>query len=361
MKKRLVFFLGLLLVFASCSSQKELIVPHASPNLTYEGRVNQSSDFGTELYWPGTSVHINFEGTEIYAEMQDERGENFYTIIIDGKIIEILNPSTKKEKYLLATGLSDSKHSLTLFKRTEFSSGKTTFFNFSIQNKAKVLEKSPAKKRKIEFYGDSITAGHGIDDLEGKDRGESAYYNNYLAYGALTTRHFDAAYNCICKGGIGLMISWFPYNMTDIYNRLNPLDKNSLWNFENEVPDIVVVNLFQNDSWLVNKTNHPEFEKIFGTKPPSKEMIVASYKKFILLLRKQYPKAQIICALGNMDATKHNSGWPDYIQEAKEQINDDKIHTIVFPYKKTKGHPSSLEQKQMADVLISYIENNIKW
>lgn len=361
MKKRIVLLVGLLLVFVSCSSQKELIVSHANPNLTYEGRVKQSSNVGTELYWPGTSVNINFEGTDIYTEMHDEKGENFYTIIIDGKIIDILNPSSDKKKYLLASGLSDGKHSLTLFKRTEFSSGTTTFYNFSIQKNAKVLDKSPTKKRKIEFYGDSISAGYAMEDFSGKDSGVSQFTNNYLAYGALTARHFDAEYNCICKGGIGLMISWFPYNMTDIYNRLNPLDENSSWNFAKDTPDVVVVNLFQNDSWLVNKKDHPEFKKVFGTTPPSKEMIIESYKSFISLLRKQYPESEIICALGNMDATKKGSPWPSYILEAAIQLNDPKMHTLIFPYKESKGHPSVAEQQVMAESLINFIEKNIVW
>lgn len=78
-------------------------------------------------------------------------------------------------------------------------------------------------------------------------------------------------------------------------------------------------------------------------------------------IRSKYPKAQIICALGNMDATQKGSPWPGYIVKAVQQLNDSKIYTHFFPYKNTPGHPKVPEQKQMADNLIAYIDKNIKW
>jgi len=41
--------------------------------------------------------------------------------------------------------------------------------------------------------------------------------------------------------------------MPEMYDGLNPADGNSKWNFNEYTPDVVVVNLFQNDSWLVNR------------------------------------------------------------------------------------------------------------
>jgi len=360
--KHIHLLLVVLLCFiASCSSQKELVVKHNNPNISYEGRVAIDTKNGTSLYWPGTVVQIDFEGSEIYAELEDEKGENYFTVIIDGKEASVINTSAGKKTYMLATGLSAGSHRVALFKRTEFSHGETNFHKFIVNNNAKVIENSPKKKRKIEFYGDSITAGYAIDDTSGKDSGAAQFNNNYLAYGALTARYFDAEYRCICKGGIGLMISWFPYTMNDIYERLNPLDSTSTWNFKNYTPDVVVVNIFQNDSWLVNNVKHPEFKRTFGDTPPTKEVIINAYKSFVSNIRKQYPTAEIICALGSMDAMKNNSAWPDYITQATKELNDSKIHTLFFPFKETKGHPSKTEQQSMAERLISYIEKNIKW
>ncbi|HBK83473.1 MAG TPA: electron transporter RnfD [Flavobacterium sp.] len=358
--QKYIYYVIISWLLINCTSKKNLYVNHSHEKIRYEGRVSTDSLDGTALYWPGSSVSIDFIGTEIYAMLQDENGDNYYNVIVDNQIVNVLNPSSKKENYLLASGLSKGKHRVKLYRKTEFSNGKTIFYNFSLNKKSKILDPEIKKVRKIEFYGDSISAGHGIDDTEGKDRG-GVYFNNYLAYSSLTAQYFNAEYRCICKGGIGLMISWFPYTMPDIYNRINPLDPKSTWDFSLYTPDIVVVNLFQNDSWLVKNTQSNEFKAIFGETPPQKEFIVESYKKFIEKLRIHYPKANIICTLGNMDAIKVGSPWPDYIKEAVSKISDSKIHTLFFPYKETPKHPNKEEHQKMSDFLIKFIEENIEF
>lgn len=358
---RPLFYLPIvLLALMSCVGTKELLIAHQHPHVVFEGRVQSNTNNGTELYWPGSSINLTFEGSEIYATLQDEKGENLYQILIDGQDYGILQPNSTKQTYLLASGLSKQKHQLKLFRRTEFTSGKTIFYGFTLKNSGKTFAPNLPKKRFIEFYGDSVTAGHGLDDSSGKDSGEAKFYNNYLAYGAITARHFNADYQCVCKGGIGLMISWFPYTIEDIYNKTNPLAPNSNWNFSKK-PDVVVVNLMQNDSWLVKKKDHKEFERVFGDTPPSEEFIVNAYVSFLQKIRNQYPDSNIICALGNMDVTKKGSVWPNYVEKALDKMKDSKTHLVVFPFKETKGHPNKTEQEAMAKLLIAYIEKNIAW
>jgi hypothetical protein len=78
-------------------------------------------------------------------------------------------------------------------------------------------------------------------------------------------------------------------------------------------------------------------------------------------IRKRYPKAQILCILGSMDATKDGSPWPGYIEKAVASLSDKSIYTHMIPYKNTPGHPSAKEQQAMADDLIAFIDKNIKW
>ena len=219
--------------------------------------------------------------------------------------------------------------------------------------------------RIIEFFGNSITCGYGVEDTSDNDSPDSIFTNNYVSYAAITARHFNADYYCTSKSGIGIMISWFPQIMPEIWDRLNPLDPESKWDFSKVQPDIVVVNLFQNDSWLVNRPEHEEFKHRFGIAPPKEEFIIESYKNFIEDIRIVYPNANIICALGNMDATKEGSPWPGYIKKAVEIIkndsNDEKIFTHFFAFKNTYFHPRIDEQKVMAESLIKFIDENINW
>lgn len=355
-----ILVISILLTIA-CSKKQELFVDYSNPQIAYSGRIDTTHNKAAELYWSGTSIRFNFEGESISALLDDERGDNYYNIIIDNDSLYVLRPDTSKKFYFLAEGLTEGKHTLEIFKRTEWDRGKTSFYGFRIQGNAKILPGPSPRKRKIEFYGNSITAGYAVEDFSGKDSPDSIYTNNYLSYAAITARHFDAEYTCICKSGIGIMISWFPLTMPEMYNRLIPEDSASRWDFSLYTPDIVVINLFQNDSWLVNMPDRTEFKATFGTKAPDDEYIINSYRKFVRSVRKEYPRAHIICALGNMDATQEGSKWPQYIELAIAQLNDPEIYTHFFPYKNTGGHPTIKEQEEMANSLIRFIDENIKW
>lgn len=359
MSKKNFFLLTLLMLFLGNNTQAKT-VKFNSPNISYEGRILYNPDAAV-LSWPGTSVTLNFKGKEVSAVLQDLDSANYYNVIVDNKVVSKLHTEKIKRSYLLASGLSEGNHTVQLFKRTEWDKGKTLFFGFETPDNAKLLQPTAPKKRKIEFYGNSITCGYAIEDASGKDRWVGYFQNNYLTYAALTARHFDAQYQCISKSGIGIMVSWFPLLMPEMYNRTDPTDSTSTWNFAKYTPDVVVINLFQNDSWIVKMHDNAEFKRRFGTTEPNDEFIIAAYKNFVATIRSKYPKASIICALGSMDATREGSAWPGYIQKATAQLNDPKIYTCFFDYKNTGGHPNVAEQKVMADTLIRFIDKNIKW
>ncbi|MEE9430200.1 MAG: SGNH/GDSL hydrolase family protein, partial [Melioribacteraceae bacterium] len=289
--------------------------------------------------------------------LEDEHAKNYFNVIIDGENISLLHPDSTKEVYTLASNLEEGIHTAELFKRTEWSNGKTKFYGFQIDQNAKILDIEP-KEKSIEFYGNSITAGYANEDYSGNDSPDGINTNNYYSYAALTARHFNANYSCIAKGGIGITVSWFPMIMKEMFYRLNPEDENSIWEFNKSKPDIVVINILQNDSWLVNRPEHEQFKNRFGTKKPTKEFIISAYNDFVKSIRSKYTNAKIICMLGNMDITKEGSVWPSYVEEAVSVLNDKNVYTLFVPYKITDGHPKVEEQKVMADELIKFIENN---
>jgi len=359
MSKKNFFFLALLMLFLANNTQAKT-VKFNSQNIKYEGRILYNPDAAV-LSWPGTSVTLNFKGKEVSAILQDLDSANYYNVIVDNKVVSKLHIEKIKRSYLLASGLAEGNHTVQLFKRTEWDKGKTLFFGFETPDNTKLLPPSAPKKRKIEFYGNSITCGYAIEDASGKDRWFGYFQNNYLTYAALTARHFDAQYQCIAKSGIGIMVSWFPLIMPEMYNRTDATDSTSTWDFAKYTPDVVVINLFQNDSWIVKMHDNAEFKHRFGTTEPNEDFIIAAYKNFVATIRSKYPKASIICALGSMDATREGSAWPGYVQKAATQLNDPKIYTCFFDYKNTGGHPNVDEQKVMADTLIKFIDRNIKW
>lgn len=360
-----IFFKCSVFLLFSLTSLTGFSQQHIKPNnkkITYMGRVAVSKESAT-FYWPGTSATINFTGTSIKASMKSLKQKGFFYAIVDNdeaKAFKFESDSIKKN-ITLAENLSEGKHSLQLYKLSNSTSA-NVFYGFEIDGKAKLLKPSNLPKRKIEFYGNSITAGHGVDVQPGmKDAGQPELFNNYYTYAALTARHFNAQSSIIARSGIGVMVSWFPEIMPEVYDRLDPFDPFKKWDFGKFTPDVVVINLFQNDYWLTNRPDHPEFKRRFGTTRATEDFIIKSYQDFVSSIRAKYPKAYIICALGNMDATDPGSKWPGYIEKAVAGLKDGKIYTVFFPYKKTPNHPNRKEQQLMADELIHFIDKTVKW
>ena len=361
MRKIQIIFL--LLLLTASVSYSQVSVPFNNKNIAYMGRVEIVNNECARIFWPGTSATLNFEGTSVSATLKNENGPAYFYVIIDGngENAKKINPENTKSNIELVSGLPEGKHSVQLFKLTD-NTTITDFYGFELNDGAEVLKPDPLKKRKIEFYGNSITAGHGVDVPPGQnDSGDPKYFNNYLTYAARIARHYNAQYSCIARSGIGIMVSWFPAIMPEIYNRLNPGDPNSKWDFSKYTPDLVVINLFQNDSWIVNAPQNDQFKARFGTTKPDENKIIKAYQDFVMKIRKEYPKASIICTLGSMDITQQGSPWPGYVEKAVKGLNDSKIYTHFMPYKNTPGHPKVMEQKVMADDLIQFIDQNIKW
>jgi hypothetical protein len=358
-----IIFLTIQFVLSACKASHHeqsatVIVPASSDSIRYVGRVKNAHD-SVGIFWPGTSILIHFKGTALKAWLCDQRGENYFNVVIDGDSVHHFKTDASKKFYTLAENLSAGDHVIELIKRTEWDKGNSWFYGFWLNGE---LAKLPEpNSRIIEFFGDSITAGYAIEDNTGGDSPDSTFTNNYLTYASLTSRHFHAdCYNTV-KSGIGVTISWFPMVMKDLYDRLDPEDSLSKWDFSKVTPAVVVVNLFQNDSWLVKMPEHPSFKKQFGKKAPGEKEIVAAYYSLIRKIRTAYPHAYIICALGSMDATKPDSPWPGYVTTAVKQLNDKKVMTHFFPFTAMAGHPRIADNRQMADDLIHFISDHTEW
>jgi hypothetical protein len=354
--KRSVLFL--FLVVAAFNSQAQTIINFDNQNIKFMGRM-ALTDSAAQLTWTASSVLINFEGTGAKATLKDNTGLDRVTVVVDGKVTNTaIKPAQNPTEYTLVSGLPKGKHRLELFKRTEYDMGTLSFYSFNLDGK---ILPPPNFAHSIEFYGNSVTCGYAIEDTTGKDRGTAEFENGYKSYANITARHFNAEFNSISKSGIGIIISWFNYVMPDIYDRVNAHDSTAKWDFKKYTPEIVVVNLFQNDATLSNKKDFPEFKRLFGTTPPTPDFIIKAYQKFITSIRKEYPKAKIICALGAMDVTKAGSPWPGYVETAVAGLHDKGIYAHFFPFKNTPGHPSEKEHQVMADDLIAYITKTFKW
>src|ERR1700753_3459228 len=130
--------LPLVLLIAALQCSAQTTIPATDAHIHYTGRIAMT-DSTAELSWPATDVVVNFSGTGISATFRDERSDNNYNVIIDGKVTSILHPEMAKKTYVLASGLPAGKHTLELFKRTEWAMGKTWLYGFTLDKGGKAL------------------------------------------------------------------------------------------------------------------------------------------------------------------------------------------------------------------------------
>ncbi|WP_158631229.1 SGNH/GDSL hydrolase family protein [Flammeovirga kamogawensis] len=316
-----------------------------------EGRVIISSK-GIELMWPGSAVTFKIKGKHLDVNLIDDKGENDYSIIIDGEETGFITPSVTMQTYRLFESSTIAEHTITLHKRTDYSRGTTVLS--AVNTDGEILPIQP-KKKHIEFYGNSITVGYANIDSTGQDN--SDFTNNYVAFSALTARYFNAELTCIAKSGIGVMVSWYDLIMPELYDRHNPNDPKSKWDFTQKTPDVLVVNLCQNDYWILGIPNNEFYIKKFGRQAPTPDFIIKAYQDFIISLKNKYPTTPIVCVLGVMNIVEEGSPWPEYIKAAVDNIGDASIHTLILPFLADSAHPNVEEHKKMSEILISYLED----
>lgn len=329
--------------------------------LQYSGRIDFSDKDAPLLSWPGTSVTGKFTGQYLAVTLDDQYGKNFYNVFIDNDFSKpvVLQLIKGEKNYVVAANLKEGTHSFLLYKRTEGEEGATFFKGLSLNDNEKLLSPPAKHSRKIEFFGDSITSGMGNESPDDGPDHLIKDKNNFWAYDAITARNLNAELHVTSQSGIGIMISWFPFIMPQFYDQLSAVGNNDTqWNFSQWTPDVVVINLFQNDSWLTDR------EKRMNPNPTDEQRIEA-YTKFVKTIRNTYPKAYIVCALGSMDATKAGSKWPGYITTAvanmKKENPNERMDTIFFEFTGYGGHPRIKQHKANAEKLTAFIKQKMGW
>jgi len=350
--KNLYIVLALLVVPVSLSLAGEKVSPD-DPNIQYVGRVDYTDAKAPKITWPASEVNLKFEGVSLQVTLDDEKGKNRFNVFIDGDTEDpmLLEVEQGEKTYTLAEGLSEGTHTVSLHKRSEGSNGYTIVKGFELNDGATLLTPDALPAKKLEVFGDSISCGLGADAglKPGKDYSEHGVNarNSYVAYSAVTARNLGCEYRCISRSGIGLVKSWWPTIMPQYYDMLNgntDEGKGEKWDFSQWQPDYVVVNLFQNDSWIIKK--------------PDQEQMIQAYVDFIKKLRGHYPKAKIFCTLGSMSANK--TPWAGYVKQAVARMNeggDKQVYAYIFATSTNSMHPKRKHHKRMAAELTAFIKS----
>ncbi|AWB65980.1 electron transporter RnfD [Saccharobesus litoralis] len=356
---KIVFGLCMLAVSVfSCAAQ---FFEADNNHFQYTGRIDFTQAKQPLISFAGTSIKAKFTGNKLNIRLDDQRGENFFNVIINGndQFPYVIQAKQGLHTYPVAHHLKDGIHTVEIYKRTEGHEGYSRFLGLELSDNAKLLPAPARPNRRIAFFGDSITSGMGNEAADNAGDKQLSEKNNYLSYASITARNLNAEHHTISLSGIGIMASWFDFTMPEYYDQVNGAGNNdSKWDFKQWTPDIVVINLFQNDSWLVHDPKRI-------SPIPNDENIIQAYIKFVNTIRSKYPNKPVICALGSMDITKSNSKWPGLVKTAvkriKQQDNTADINTLFFEFTGYKAHPRVHQHQRNADKLTKFIKQKLAW
>lgn len=330
--------------------------------LSYSGRIDWSNPQEPVFVYPCTSVRMRFTGNELKVFVRNKSAywDNYLGCILDGRQSAFSLP--KEGIACVKVEVQGTKeHEVMFFKRQD-ACHEMSFLGVELAEGAKLLDMLQLPERKIEVYGDSVSAGEVSEAVEyvGKEDPEhnGEYSNSWYSYAWMTARRLNAQIHDIAQGGMALMdkTGWFHdpdyIGMESAWDKIhyNPdLGTSMDWDFSQYIPQVVVVAIGQNDS-------HPEDYMKEDPKGEKAEKWRNHYKLFLEKLREKYPCAQIVCCTTLL---KHDEAWDEGIGKVVQELRDERITQYLFKRngKGTPGHLRIPEAEEMAEELANYIES----
>lgn len=343
--------------------ENERMIMPSNEVFVYSGRIDFEEKDAPVLVFPCSAIRFVMNGNTGRILIENIRScwENALGILVDGihkgKMILPLIGSAELD---FSEYLDGEEHEITIFKRQD-ACHQFLFKGLVVGKDTLVKKASPPFTRRIEVYGDSVSAGEvseavdyvGIPDPE--HNGE--YSNSYYSYAWACARKLQAEIHDIAQGGIALLDGegYFAapsyLGMLSSYDKIqyNPeLGELKNWDFSLYIPHVVIVAIGQNDAHPVNYMA----EDYDGERAAFWR---AEYKRLIEILRSKYKKAHIILTTTILG---HDLAWDKSIEEVKESLRDEKVHHFLYSRNGcgTQGHIRISEAEEMAGELAAFIE-----
>ena len=329
-------------------------------NIQYVGRIDFQHPDAPAFTYPGVQITARFEGAS--GKMKAKPMSGYFMVQIDGCAPYKVSFNAPKDSIVtLATALRNEMHDVRIMYAIEGYKRLPEFRGFGLDEGCRLLPPPALPARKIEFIGDSMTCGYGVETTDEKEDFSDETENHYYTYAALTARALKAQHVVVARSGIGIYRN---YNgpktgnadcLPRIYDRTLFGVEDVKWDFAQYQPDVVCVNLGTND---------------VSTDPYDKTMLENAYRDFYYTLRSKYPEAKIVflsgCALvGNR--LEHIQYAMDGVVRQARLKGDTKVYRFDMSHQTgdlgfgAKWHPSKWQQEKMAGELTAYLRGLMKW
>lgn len=311
---------------------------------------------GVEFKFYGKKCTFSLRADSLYDQKAHQPR---YAIYVDDELVveEMMDKGIKEVPVFEAD--SAEEHVIRLVKLSE-SSDSSLGIQYIICDEDAVVEPTEEKALKIEFVGDSITCGYGVDGELG-DSYMTSNENATKAYAYMTAQKLDADYSLVSMSGYGIISGYttaekqekqvmplYYDKLGNSYGTAGGLSPSDIeWDFSFQ-PDIVVINLGTNDASYT------------GNDVDRCEEYVQGYVSFLEMVREKNPNAYIVCALGIM-----GQDLCPQVEEAVERFSsesgDEKVYYVKLDVQSWNNgyavdwHPTVASHEHAAEQMVEAI------
>ena len=326
-------------------------------SIRYSGRQEVDQQGRVVVGYSGARARMRFEGSSIAVRITDDSGENYAQAWVDGERLPKFRLNDPSGYYQIADGLSAGAHTVEVMRITECFLGLTRFDGFVFPEGGNALAWKDEDTRKIEFIGDSITCGYGVEAEDANMPFEASTENFSLDYSGLTVRALGADFLVVARSGIGMVRNYdgpFEGNedaMPFVYPNTFYLNNEYVWDFQKFTPDLVCINLGTND---------------FSTSGVNVDTYVDRYTEFATNALERYPEAELVLIQGPMNNGPELRAALDRVLSNLQEVDADRVNFVELSAQGAVGfgasyHPNQAQSRINADELTSYLSDLMGW
>ncbi|MDD5900830.1 MAG: cellulase family glycosylhydrolase [Lachnospiraceae bacterium] len=286
------------------------------------------SGSGAEFSVTGTKASVIMKADS--SARGDESNHTRVAVYLDG--IRVADKMLSKAETTIPVFESEEEetHTVRVIKLSESAMSTCGISEIIVNGQVSPTE---PKEKLIEFVGDSITCGYGVDDEDRDHHFATGTEDVTKAYAYKTAENLGADYSMVSFSGYGI-VSGFTGNGEKSGEQLVPMYYEKLgfsygtylgdgspqavdWEFSKRQPDLIVINLGTNDNSYVQG------------KADRKEEYINGYVEFLKTVRKCNPNATILCTLGIM-GTDLCPAVEETVARYQNETGDKNVYSMRF-------------------------------
>jgi lysophospholipase L1-like esterase len=316
----------------------------------------------------GTSVKITLAGDDT-TQGNETEGKARVGIYVNGR--RVIDTMIEQPKQTIPVFESSEPQEITvrIMKLSECAMSVIGIADIEAETEGGI-HPTAKNERAIEFVGDSITCGFGVDLEDPDTQFQTNTEDVTRAYAYKTAQKLHSDYSMVCFSGYGILSGYTDMDIRQVeqlvpnyYEKIGfsygrPFGtfclQDVVWDFSRYQPDLVVINLGTNDDSYCKEDT------------ARRQQFTEKYVEFLGVIRKNNPQATILCIVGLMGERIYPA-----VESAVEIYSTNTAETNVYAMKLTEqipedglvscSHPTEISHEKTAVNVADKIKKIMNW